>query len=216
MNFFRFLFSKTFLMQLVLAIIISVILVFLTLKWLNGKTSHGDTIAVPDLSELSLEKVENQLDELKLRMEVLDSTSYNPDAPKYSVLEQNPEAGKQVKENRKIYVKINPSGFPKVEIPDLIRSTKRQVIPTLESMGFEIGDITYKNDLAKDAVLEMKSEGKRINPGDELKKTAVIDLVLGDGDPNGEKEKKKKKSKEESSETSTEESDSDLDDLELD
>ena len=49
-------------------------------------------------------------------------------------------------------------------------------------MGFEIGEITYKSYIALDEVLEMSHNGKKLNPGDELQKTSVIDLVLGDGE----------------------------------
>jgi len=32
--------------------------------------------------------------------------------------------------------------------------------------------------------LEIRNKGKKIEPGDELQKTAIIDLVLGDGSGN--------------------------------
>lgn len=64
---------------------------------------------------------------------------------------------------------------------NLIRKTRRQVEPTLRSLGFEIGEISYKPDIAEDAVLELRHKGKLIAPGDEIMKTSVIDMVLGDG-----------------------------------
>src|SRR5699024_10318042 len=88
-----------------------------------------------------------------------------------------------VKERRTIYLKLNPSGYPMIAMPDLIRNTKRQVIPTLKSMGFEIGEITYKPDIARDAVLELYANGHKIMPGDQVMKTTIINLVLGSGDP---------------------------------
>lgn len=182
MNFFRFLVSKAFWVQILLAVIVTVLFAFLMLKWLDHRTRHGQSVEVPNLSKLELDEVDRQLSELNLRRQLLDSANYNPDFPKYSVIEQNPLPGKRVKEGRKIYLKLNPSGYPKIEIPNMIRFTRRQVEPTLRSLGFEIGDITYKPDIAKDAVLEMWANGKKIEPGDELMKTTVIDLVLGDPD----------------------------------
>ncbi|MEP6260860.1 MAG: PASTA domain-containing protein [Gillisia sp.] len=181
MSLFKFIFSKTFLIQLGLAVLALIIIAFLTLQWLDYSTNQDQRIEVPDLSRLSLSVVEDRLDELDLRFEILDSANFNPDYPQYSVIDQVPLPGKQVKENRKIYLTLNPSGFRKVEVPDLIRRTRRQVEPTLRSLGFEIGDVTYKPDIAKDAVLELRHKGKLVNPGDELMKTSVIDLVLGDG-----------------------------------
>lgn len=182
MSFFKFLFSKTFLLQLVLAVLALVLIAFIMLQWLDFSTNQDQRITVPNLSQMSLDKVDEQLEELDLRREILDSANYNPDYPPYSVIDQVPLPGKQVKENRKIYLTLNPSGFTKVEIPEnLIRKTRRQVEPTLRSMGFEIGTISYKPDVAKDVVLEMRHKGKLLEPGMKLMKTSRIDLVLGDG-----------------------------------
>ncbi|MGY5847830.1 PASTA domain-containing protein [Salegentibacter sp. HM20] len=181
MGLFRFIFSKTFLIQLVLAAIAVVVLAFLAMKWLDFSTNQDQRIEVPDLARLSLDKVDQRLDELELRYEILDSANFNPDFPRYSVIEQVPEPGQFVKENRKIYLTLNPSGYRKVMVPDLIRRTRRQAEPTLRSLGFEIGQISYKPDIAKDAVLELRHKGEKIEAGDELMKTSVIDLVLGDG-----------------------------------
>jgi len=133
---------------------------------------------------LSLDIVDQKLEEMDLRKVILDSANYNPDYPKYSVIEQVPEAGKFVKENRKIYLKLNPSGYPKLDIPTFHRVTKRQVESKLLSLGFEIGTITYKPDFAENAVLDLKYKGKSLKAGDKVKKTAKIDMVLGDGKRN--------------------------------
>jgi eukaryotic-like serine/threonine-protein kinase len=182
MSFLKFIFSKTFLIQLVLAAIALVLMSFILLQWLEHSTNQDQKITVPDLARLSLDKVDERLNELDLRREILDSANYNPDYPPYSVIDQVPLPGKFVKENRKIYLTLNPSGFRKVEIPkNLIRTTRRQVEPTLKSLGFEIGTITYKPDVARDAVLELRHKGVKLEPGDKLMKTSRIDLVLGDG-----------------------------------
>lgn len=182
MSFFKFLFSRTFLIQLVLAVLALVLIVLLSLYWLDGFTKQDQRIQVPNLQSMSLDEVDARLDELHLRREILDSASYNPEFPPYSVIDQAPLPGIQVKENRKIYLTINPSGYRAMEIPEnLIRKTRRQVEPALLSLGFEIGEITYEPDVAKDVVLEMSHEGRVLEPGDMLKQTSVIDLVLGDG-----------------------------------
>jgi len=182
MGLFRFIFSKTFLIQLVLAAIVLVILSFLTMQWLDYSTMQDQRIEVPDLAKMNLDNVEDRLDQMDLDFEILDSANFNPDFPRYSVIDQVPAPGKFVKEDRKIYLTLNPSGYRKIEIPNnLIRTTRRQVEPTLRSLGFEIGEISYKPDIAEDAVLELRHKGKLLEPGDKIMKTSVIDLVLGDG-----------------------------------
>jgi beta-lactam-binding protein with PASTA domain len=78
-------------------------------------------------------------------------------------------------------VTVNPSGYRKVALPNIVRRTFRQAKPTLEALGFEVGNISYKDDIGKDEVLEMKFEGKSIKDGELLPITSKIDLVLGNG-----------------------------------
>lgn len=180
MGFIKFIFSKKFLLQLVIAAGVLVVLAFGYLFWLDYYTGHDEEVAVPDLRRLSLSEADKVLSEHDLRRELIDSAAYNPDYPPQSVIEQTPQAGMKVKENRKIYLKLNPSDYRKVEVPALVDRTKRQAIPTLKALGFEIGDITYKPSIAKDLVLEMRHDGKKLTAGTRLPRTAKIDLVLGD------------------------------------
>ncbi|MGB3774472.1 MAG: PASTA domain-containing protein [Leeuwenhoekiella sp.] len=181
MGFIRFIFSKSFLIQLVIAVVLIVALVFLSMYWLEKSTNHDQRIAVPDLGKMDLALVKQKLDESDLNYVVIDSSNYNPDFPRYSVIEQTPAPGKFVKENRKIYLVLNPSGYREIEVPNIIGRTRRQAEPTLIAMGFKVGKITYKPYIAEDEVLEMLNEGKKLKAGTSLRKTATIDLVLGDG-----------------------------------
>ncbi|KAA3621599.1 MAG: PASTA domain-containing protein [Flavobacterium sp.] len=181
MTFLKFLTTKTFLKQLLFALLAVIILTFLILWWLRSTTNHGQKIEVPDLAKLQLDVVEDKLDELDLNYEILDSANYNPEYPRFSVIEQIPKAGKFVKENRKIYLYLNPSGYRKIKIPPVVGKTRRQAEPTILAMGFNIGKVSYRPYIAKDEVLELRHEGTKVEPGDELPKTAVIDLILGDG-----------------------------------
>lgn len=180
-NLFKFVYSKLFLIQLVIAVAMIAILSYVTLEWLDNTTNHNQYIVVPSLSKKTLDEVGKVLEEKELRYEVQDSANFNPDFPRYSVIDQNPAAGSEVKENRKIYVTLNPSGYRKIEVPDVIQRTKRQAEPKLIALGFKIGTITYQPNIAKDMVLELRHKGKRLTPGTKLMKTSTIDLVLGDG-----------------------------------
>src|SRR5690606_40835453 len=110
---------------------------------------------------------------------ILDSANYNPNYPKYSVIDQIPKPGKFVKENRRLYLTLNPSGYRKIEVPNILGRTRRQAEPTLLSMGFEIGTISYRPHIS-DNVLEMRFNGEKLEPGTPIQKTSVIDLIVGD------------------------------------
>lgn len=178
----QFIKSKIFLKQLLFAFIGLTIFIFIVIKWLNISTNHNQKIEVPSLEKMGLEEVEKILNELDLNLIVIDSASYNPDFPKKSVVEQSPEAGDFVKEGRKIYLTLNPSGYGDVEIPDLLGKTKRQVYSQLIAIGFRIStDEIYVSDIAKDVVRGLKFNGKDLKAGDKIPQNSVITLKLGDG-----------------------------------
>ena len=185
MSIVKFLTSKVFFKQLALAVVAVLVFSFLMLKWLKISTNHGQFIEVPDLKGKTLEVVQIELDDKDLNMVVQDSANYNPNYPRYSVIDQLPSAGSLVKENRKIYLTLNPSGYRKVAVPQVIRRTIRQARPTLEALGFEIGNMTYADDIGKDEVLALRHKGNRVTPGTMLPKTSKIDLVLGNGNRPG-------------------------------
>ncbi|MDR7212178.1 PASTA domain-containing protein [Flavobacterium piscis] len=173
--------SRVFFIQILIAIAIIVVLVYLFMHWLTFTTDHGHEIEVPNLSKLTEEQVEKKLDELDLDYVLLDSVDYRSEFPKYSVVEQDPLPGTKVKVGRKIYIKINASGFSSVRIPDLIEKTYREAVPTLKALGLEEGTITYIPNLGKDMVLEIRHKGRNLKAGDRVLKASKIDLVLGDG-----------------------------------
>ena len=102
MSFFRFLISKSFFIQIMIAIISLSLLIIGMKWWLSYTTNHEQKIQVPNLNKMSLSNVERTLKELNLDFLVIDSASYNPKYPKKSVIEQTPESGSFVKEKRKI------------------------------------------------------------------------------------------------------------------
>ena len=184
----KYLTSRAFFTQVFLAALIIALLGYLFMHWLTFTTDHGNEITVPDLSKLTEEQVEEKLDQLDLSYVLLDSVDYRNNYPKYSVVQQDPLPGAKVKEGRKVYIKINSSGFSSIRIPDLIEKTYREAVPTLKALGLEEGTITYIPNLGKDMVLEMRYKGRNIKPGDRVLKSSKIDLVLGDGKASYEEE----------------------------
>lgn len=181
MKFLKLLLRNPLVKNIAFMVLAAFAIVFIVLKWLNMTTNHGEFREVPDLQGKSIDVVKALLEEQDLNLKVQDCTNFNPDFPKYSVLEQNPVAGTKVKENRKIYVNLNPSGYKKIKVPNIVGKTKRQAIFTLKALEFKIGKVTTRREFAKDVVLEMRYKGKKLEPGTMLSKTMTIDLVVSDG-----------------------------------
>ncbi|QOD62163.1 PASTA domain-containing protein [Polaribacter haliotis] len=182
MSVFQFIKSKSFFIQIVIAVVGLLLFVFILKFWLGVTTNHDQKIQVPDLQKMSLEEVDRKLKEMNLDFKIIDSASYNPDYPKKSVIEQTPQAGDFVKEKRKIYLTLNPSKYRDITVPDLNGRTKRQASSQLRAMGLNVGTkFTYVNDIGKDVVRGLRHNGKIVNEGDKLPLNSIVELVLGDG-----------------------------------
>ncbi|MEO0506157.1 MAG: PASTA domain-containing protein [Bacteroidota bacterium] len=180
-HFLSFLRSKVFAIQLGLALVVMILVGYLVLQWLKGTTNHGEFVEVPDFSKMSVTEMRKKVEDSGLRYQILDSSNYNPDYPRFSILEQNPTAGKKVKNNRKIYFTVNPSGYKQVTVPDIIQVTQRNAASMLRAVGLDVQRVSYIDELGKDMVYRMKHKGKHIKPGDKLPKTSKIELVCGNG-----------------------------------
>lgn len=181
MSLIKFLTSRTFFIQAFLAIAIVVVFTFLVIQFLDFRTNHGQEIKVPDLSKMKLEIAEEKLNELDLEVFLLDTVEFNADFPPFTILEQDPKAGSLVKDGRKVYVKLNAGEFTDIMIPEFKDKTFRQISATIKSLTLKEGKITYKPHIAKDIVLQIYQNGRRLRAGDKVKKNSTLDFVLGDG-----------------------------------
>lgn len=173
--------SKVFFKQVGIAFAIIAVIFFALLQWISVYSRHGEEITVPNLSGLSMDQAEEKLDDLDLDYELLDTTDFNPEFPKFSVVKQDPLPGAKVKEGRVVYIKLNSGTFTAVKMPDLIEKSLREAEPTLRSIGLEVGEVTTKPYIGKDMVIEMYYHGKMLKAGDKVYKNSKIDLVVGDG-----------------------------------
>jgi beta-lactam-binding protein with PASTA domain len=177
----KYLSSRVFFGQLAIALVILVVFTYLFMHWLTFTTDHGHEITVPNLAKLTEEQVEEKLNDLDLDYVLLDSTDFNSDYPQFSVVEQDPLPGAKVKEGRKVYIKINPSAYSAVRLPNLLHKTYREVVLTLKALGLDEGTVTYVPNLGKDMVQELRLNGRNLKIGDRVMKSSKIDIVLGDG-----------------------------------
>jgi beta-lactam-binding protein with PASTA domain len=187
-KFFKFLKSNT--LGAVLANIGLAIGVLITISvlyfyiYLPNATNHGDSITVPDLTGMTFEELESFLQKYDLRYEVEDSV-YHEEYPPLTVLRQFPKAGSAVKQNRIIYVSVNPVMPPMVPMPDLANpnntTSRIGAEAILKSNGLKRGRIINRPHIDLNLVLEMRYQGKKIEAGTKIPKGSVIDLVVGDG-----------------------------------
>ena len=180
MDFLKFLFSRVFLKNLLIAFCIGFFLLVSAFIWLRIFTNHGKALTVPDLTGLNLDEVEIVTKAKKLQYTVTDSVFFK-ELPRGTVVKQNPRQGMKVKANRTIYLNMNAMNPERVTMPTVTGVSLRQARAILETYGLNLGKISYKPDIAVNNVLQQMLNGTIIPPGSMVIKGSAIDLVLGRG-----------------------------------
>jgi beta-lactam-binding protein with PASTA domain len=179
-KFWAYLKTRQFRTNLLLAVGSVVVIFMIVFFSLSFYTRHGTGIPVPQLKGLSAEKAMGLLKEQGFEYKI-DSVYVLDQAPG-SVIEQDPDPGTNVKENRTIYLTVVTRLAPPISLPDLEPYTYREAVATLANYGLKVGDTTYKSDIARDRILEMRFGGQVIKAGTKIPKGSRIDLVLGNGE----------------------------------
>jgi len=180
MGFFYFLKKKNFYKHLFFAVIVTVILLWISLKLLDIYTRHGDVYVVPDFKGKTVEQLKQEGFNDYFDFQVIDSV-YDQTLPKGSVFMQNPEPGSKIKKGRRMYLTIVASMPEKVFMPNLRNLSLRQALVTLEINGLTTGNLQYVDYFALNAVIDQLVNSEPIEPGTEIYKGTVVDLVVGNG-----------------------------------
>jgi eukaryotic-like serine/threonine-protein kinase len=161
-----------------IGIFILLIVVFLqSLHWI---TRHDKTLTIPAVTGKSFAEAKQILESKGFDVELQDSI-YNDTAKPLSVLRQFPDAEALVKVNRTVYLTINKSVAPLIEMPNLEGLSFRSAEIAMTQYGLKLEDTLYRADFAKNSVLEQQNNGDRIKAGTKIPQGSPITLVLGSG-----------------------------------
>ena len=177
----KFFYSRIFIKQLFLAIIIFSLIVLFSIVFLFFYTNQTSRVTVPNLVGISVDEIDEITTKNNLRYEIIDSSYYNEEYDKNTVIEQIPIANKEVKKNRKIYLTTNPSSYGDVILPEIVQLTKRNAVTTLMALDLQIGEFIYEDNIGKDMVLDAQLDGESLSSGSIIPKKSKIDLILGNG-----------------------------------
>lgn len=152
--------ARTLVRNVVIAVSLLVIVLFVANILLAIITRHGSNKDVPNFVGSNIEQAEGLARKGRLEIIVNDSL-YVPMYAGGVILEQRPSAGKdKVKSGRKIYVTINASMQKSVEIPYVAGFSLRQAKSNLMAAGLEIERLEYVSDIANNYVLDQKFRGE--------------------------------------------------------
>lgn len=181
----KFITHRPLWVNVIVAIIIALGIFFVFISLLNMITQHGKWKTVPSVIGKNLEEARDLLEDQGFEVVIQDSV-YQDTVPRGAVIKQIPESDATVKVHRTVYLTINRSIPPVIEMPNLVGYSFRNAQMVLTNLGLRVGDTTFKPDFAKNSVLEQIYNGSSITPGTGIQMGSIISLVLGDGVGNTE------------------------------
>ncbi|MDR1698738.1 MAG: PASTA domain-containing protein [Prevotellaceae bacterium] len=184
-NFFQFIFSKLFLKQIAIALVVFILLVFAVLQLLKGYTHHGEFVEVPEVKGLNMTKTAQVLEENNLTYQIIDSI-FVANKPLGTVLEQTPQAGSRVKAGRDIYITVNTKAKQRVLLPEVKELSYRQARAMIESVGLKVDKVEYVSAEYDDLVVDVLFKGVETAPGTRIEIGSGVTLLVGSTSVQGE------------------------------
>ncbi|MBA2499423.1 MAG: PASTA domain-containing protein [Chitinophagaceae bacterium] len=166
--------------NILIGILLIIILVAVFILSLRSITQHGESMKVPSVVGENFTDARAMLEAMGFEVVVQDSV-YQTKLPPLAIIKQIPDADATVKVNRTVYLTINRSEPPMVEMPNLLGYSYRNAEMVLKNMGLLIGDTSFKPDFAKNSILEQHFNGTAIHPGTQIRMGSSVSLILGDG-----------------------------------
>lgn len=167
--------------NIICAILVTLLILLVLISWLKNYTQHDIEMDVPDVRGLFINDADLLLGSQELRLVVIDST-HSEKVPLGTIVEQDPIPNSKVKKGRMVYVTINATTKRQIIMPNLQDMSYRQAEITLKSMGLVVDSIyEYKPSEFRDLVLDIKSAGVSIGPGQKVEVGTKVKLVVGFG-----------------------------------
>lgn len=177
---FRFITKQSFIVNLLVALVLAFLLGFLFFQSLGWITHHGEYLKVPSVTGKNVDSAVDLLEKEGFEVVITDSL-YNDSLPLNIVKKQLPDADATVKVNRTVFLNVNPTTLPMVNMPNLEGLSYRFAVDKLTKNHLELGDTTYRPDFMKGSILEQTFNGKKVAAGSKIRWGSAIDLVIGGG-----------------------------------
>ncbi|RYF85737.1 MAG: PASTA domain-containing protein [Chitinophagaceae bacterium] len=177
---FKFITHRPFWLNLLVAVALGLLIIFIILKALGSITQHGEYLTVPSVLGKKTEDAIKFLEDKGFEVQIQDSV-YVDSTKMGIVLKQLPDPNSTVKINRVIFLTVNRVTLPLVDMPSLQGKTLKYATEILKRSHLTLGDTTFKPDFMMGTVLEQTYQGNAITSGSKLPWGSRVDLVIGSG-----------------------------------
>lgn len=183
MSFRSLLKKKYFYINILIAIILIIVMIIGTIKWLDSYTRHDEKIELPDFIGIQVDSLIEYTKLNNMKYVIMDSV-FDDSKEKGSVVLQNPPPYSNIKTGRTIYVSIVSQAPEMVVLPNLINLSIHQGINLLNNSNIEIGDIRFIEGFDRNAIQKVLFEDEEIMPDTKLLKNSKVTLVASKGTRN--------------------------------
>lgn len=177
---FKFITDRPFWVNLLAAVVLAFLLIFLTLEMLGWITKHGDYLTVPAVKGRSTAEALKLLESKGFEVTIQDSVFIDT-LQRGIVIKQLPDANATVKVNRTVFLTVNRYMPPMVSMPALEGKSLGFAIDLLQRSHLQLGDTTFKPDFMKGSILEQQYNGQKIETGTKIVWGSKISLVIAGG-----------------------------------
>ena len=164
--------------HILLALLVTAVIFFLTILFLRLFTRHGREIEMPSYAGQSAEELTQQGRSEGFVFVVSDEL-YESGSEPGTVLKQNPLPGEKVKRGRKVYLTVAAAEPPTIKMLELRDLSLRQAQIMIESQGLVMDRVIEKPSPYENVVLEVLYKGHSIAQGTPIKQGEKITLVVG-------------------------------------
>ena len=192
----------------VLGLLVATAIFLLSFLGLNLFTRHGSEFPIPDLTQYTLQDAAPLVHEQHLRVMVTDS-AFNIGHLPGQIESQTPAPGSMVKRGRRVFLTVNASKPPMVEVPFPEISSFRQRLIALDRAGLGVGQVILNTkpsrpasapepdtleatdtlyltpptpkqvDIWHEYVQALRFQGQTLDTGARVPKGSLIDIVIG-------------------------------------
>ena len=175
----HFLKEKKFYLNLLIIVLLSIVLLWLTFKLLNSYTRHDKVYTMPDFVGQDFKQVKHEHSR-DFNFILIDSVYPKGQQPG-SIYQQDPLPGSKIKRGRNVYAIIVAVTPEKTTMPNVKGISLREAIGRLESSGLDVDHLEYVTYDYKNNVIDQYYLGAPIAQGTELVKGSKIMLRVGIG-----------------------------------